>query len=122
MTKPKLRGKPVEPLRDSAGNSYVLRSTEEAAARIRASATTLETWRSARCGPRYVKIGGRVFYRDIDLDAYVESQMVEPQNGKRHRGVVPSVAADGKSANSHQGASYAHGTSAKGRANTAGEA
>jgi predicted site-specific integrase-resolvase len=42
----------------------------EAAKRLRASASTLARWRVHGTGPLYIKRMGRIFYRDIDLDAY----------------------------------------------------
>lgn len=40
------------------------------ARRWKISHRTLERWRWAGCGPRYVKIGGRVLYRLEDVEAY----------------------------------------------------
>jgi hypothetical protein len=34
------------------------------------SPRTLERWRWLRCGPRYLKIGGRVVYRLEDIEAF----------------------------------------------------
>ncbi|CTP92388.1 hypothetical protein XTPLMG728_3224 [Xanthomonas translucens pv. poae] len=41
------------------------------------SHSTLEKMRHEGRGPRYVKIGGRVFYRREDLDSYIEGSVVE---------------------------------------------
>ena len=38
------------------------------------SPRTLERWRWAGCGPRYLKIGGRVVYRLEDIEAYENTQ------------------------------------------------
>lgn len=46
---------------------------KQLAARWSISEATLERWRSEGIGPRYLKIGGRVLYRQIDIDAYEES-------------------------------------------------
>ncbi len=55
----------------------------EAAAYIRRSPRTLEEWRINKTGPAYVKLGaskrGNVLYRRIDLDAWMESQLVLPE-------------------------------------------
>ena len=40
------------------------------ARRWKISHRTLERWRWAGCGPRYVKVGGRVLYRLEDVEAY----------------------------------------------------
>ena len=37
------------------------------------SEATLERWRSERIGPKYMKLGGRVLYRLIDIEAYEAS-------------------------------------------------
>lgn len=52
-----------------------LRTTEEAAKRIRSVPKTMERWRHQGSGPPFVKIGGKVFYRDSDLDEWVESRV-----------------------------------------------
>jgi predicted site-specific integrase-resolvase len=39
------------------------------------SPRTLERWRWAGCGPRYLKIGGRVVYRLEDIEAYENTQV-----------------------------------------------
>lgn len=52
-----------------------LRDTTEAAAFLRRSKRTLETWRVKGGGPRYVKAGGRALYRVEDLLAFVETNL-----------------------------------------------
>ncbi len=52
----------------------------ELAARWKISHRTLERWRWAQEGPRYLKLGGRVVYRLIDIEAFerdVQSVMQE---------------------------------------------
>ena len=39
---------------------------------------TLRIWRCKGRGPKYVKIGSRVFYRGGDLNQFIESRLVEP--------------------------------------------
>jgi predicted site-specific integrase-resolvase len=39
------------------------------------SPRTLERWRSQGKGPRYVKLGKRVFYRPEDLAAFIERNL-----------------------------------------------
>ena len=43
--------------------------------------STLANWRSTNRGPAYVKLGGRVFYRGSDLNAWLESCRVETGQG-----------------------------------------
>ena len=37
--------------------------------------TTLANWRSAGDGPKFTKIGGKVFYRRQDIQAYIASRV-----------------------------------------------
>lgn len=43
------------------------------------SARTLNSWRSAGKGPRYVKMGGLVYYRTPDLETWISSRVVDPE-------------------------------------------
>ena len=43
---------------------------KELASRWKISHRTLERWRWAQEGPRYLKIGGRVVYRLSDIEAF----------------------------------------------------
>ena len=47
-------------------------TTKQAAARLTLSPNTLEVWRVRGKGPRYVKLGRAVRYRESDLDEFVE--------------------------------------------------
>lgn len=49
-------------------------SQSDVAARWAISPKTLERWRWLGCGPRYIKIGGRVVYRLEEIEAYEERQ------------------------------------------------
>lgn len=55
--------------------------TDEAAAYLRVSERTLIRWRNQRIGPAWAKVGHRVIYRPVDLDAYLESCRVAPIGG-----------------------------------------
>ena len=44
------------------------------------SAGTLTVWRSLGKGPRYLKIGRRVFYELRDLDAFAATRVVETRD------------------------------------------
>ena len=52
------------------------------AARWNISPRTLERWRWVGDGPRYLKIGGRVVYRLVDIEAYEAAQLrlAEPES------------------------------------------
>ena len=43
------------------------------AARWAISAATLERWRSEGIGPKFLKLCGRVLYRQVDIEAYEEA-------------------------------------------------
>ena len=53
------------------------RPTDPAVARFWA-AKTLANLRTARRGPAYIKLGGRVLYSGRDLNRYIEHCRVEP--------------------------------------------
>ena len=46
---------------------------KQLAARWCISEATLERWRSAGIGPKFLKLCGRVAYRQIDIETYEES-------------------------------------------------
>lgn len=51
--------------------------TKKAALILGLSAGTLEVWRCLGKGPRYKKIGRRVFYEIVDLEAFANANVVE---------------------------------------------
>ena len=51
--------------------------TEEAAEFLGFSKQTLEIWRCYGKGPRYLKIGRRIFYRPQDLEEFANANIVE---------------------------------------------
>jgi predicted site-specific integrase-resolvase len=52
-----------------------LMSQHELAALLDINAATLANWRSAGRGPRYVKLGGKVKYRKLDVEAFINSSV-----------------------------------------------
>lgn len=46
---------------------------KQLAARWSVSEASLERWRSEGIGPKFLKICGRVLYRQVDIEAYEES-------------------------------------------------
>ncbi len=52
---------------------------EPAAAYLGMKVSTLRQWRFLSRGPRYLKIGRSVRYRQEDLDAFLEKSAVTPQ-------------------------------------------
>ena len=49
----------------------------ELALRWRISSRTLEAWRHKNTGPNYTKIGSRVFYMLVDIEAYERRRRAE---------------------------------------------
>jgi predicted site-specific integrase-resolvase len=47
---------------------------KQLAARWCISEATLERWRSAGIGPKFLKLCGRVLYRQVDIEAYEDSR------------------------------------------------
>lgn len=41
--------------------------------------STLQWWRTTGRGPRYVKVGRKVFYRPADLDAFIAAGECRPE-------------------------------------------
>ena len=56
-----------------------LLTREEAAARLSLRPQTLAAWSSQSRGPRYMKLGKSVRYRQSDLDAFMEESYVSPE-------------------------------------------
>lgn len=54
----------------------------EAANYLGVGISTLDKMRMEGRGPRYLKIGGRVFYRLTDLDAYIEAAVIETTDSR----------------------------------------
>lgn len=52
----------------------------EAAPLVRQNPRTLTVWRSQGKGPRYVKLGRKVFYRKSDLRDFVRAQTIDPES------------------------------------------
>ena len=57
--------------------------TGGAAGFLGVSESLLNRMRSEGRGPRYIRLGGRIFYRQADLDAYVDSGVVETTDSRK---------------------------------------
>jgi len=57
--------------------------TQQAAKTLGLSGSLLNRMRAEGRGPRFVRLGGRVFYRQADLDAYIEAGVVETTDSRR---------------------------------------
>ena len=51
--------------------------SDQAAEYLGLKRTTLEAWRCRGGGPKFVKLGRAVRYRQTDLDAWIESRLRE---------------------------------------------
>lgn len=51
-------------------------NTREAAAYVRLGKPTMERFRISGGGPVFVKLGGAVRYRKVDLDSWIETRRV----------------------------------------------
>jgi hypothetical protein len=49
------------------------------AERWHCSASRLQRWRAANTGPTYLKIGGKVLYRQVDVSAYETAHLVKSE-------------------------------------------
>jgi len=58
-----------------------LHNEREAALKLGLSVATLRRRRRRRQPPAWVKLGSRVLYRQKDLDAFVEANLVRPSSG-----------------------------------------
>jgi predicted DNA-binding transcriptional regulator AlpA len=52
-----------------------LMTQHELAALLNISTATMANWRSAGKGPRYVKLGGKVKYRKIDVEEFINDSI-----------------------------------------------
>ena len=56
-----------------------LLTIEEAAERCRLSVNTLRWMRAQGTGPKTGKLGRRIFYREADLEAWIDAQFEKDQ-------------------------------------------
>ena len=61
----------------------VILTQEEAARQLVQEPLTLAKWRCRGRGPAYLKIGGKVCYRQSDIDAFIAASRRVPGEGKR---------------------------------------
>ena len=73
--------------------------TPGAATHLKTKPRNLSRWRARGVGPPYFRIEGRVFYRPVDLDAWLEScrcvpgREAEPQSGNTDPTNIPALSA-----------------------------
>ena len=54
-----------------------MKSIDEAVKKLGVSKSTLATWRADKKNLAYYKVGGRVMYKDSDLDKFLEGKKIE---------------------------------------------
>ena len=64
---------PVLPAFDAAAIGTDLIDEVALAMRLGVSRSTLQSWRYAGRGPRFIKLGRLIRYRTIDVDAYLQA-------------------------------------------------
>lgn len=55
-------------------SQFQLLTIEEAAEALRTPVSTLRYWRHMNKGPKAARIGGRLMYRQADLESWLEAQ------------------------------------------------
>ena len=55
-----------------------LMDTREAAAKLRIHPSTLARWRLEGTGPKYVRLGGRLMYRESAIEQWITAHTVTP--------------------------------------------
>lgn len=63
---------------NDVANGSELLDEARLAAQLTVSRATLQSWRYAGKGPRYIKIGRMIRYRTADVDAYLRAQTRGP--------------------------------------------
>lgn len=57
----------------------VLRTPQEFSGQTGVPLATVYGWNSKRTGPRYIKVGRHIRYRQADIDAWLDSHEVRPR-------------------------------------------
>ena len=58
-------------------------NTDTVAKLLGLSSPTLRLWRTLGKGPQYVKLGGAVRYRTEELEEWIASRTIKPEEGKK---------------------------------------
>ena len=64
----------IQPLNTELDKPFNLMTIEEAAEALRTPVSTLRYWRHMNKGPRAARIGGRLMYRQADLENWLNDQ------------------------------------------------
>ena len=72
--------KKLPQLEAGSGALLGLQTPAELAAQLRVTHETLANWRAKQAGPRFLRVGGQIRYRLLDVDAWLRAQQ-EPRHG-----------------------------------------
>ena len=77
------------PMRDDVppGGPNDLLTPGQTSKRLKIAKQTLARWRVEGKGPRFVRLGNRVFYRNVDLEAFLTSRVFS-STAEADRGAV----------------------------------
>jgi predicted DNA-binding transcriptional regulator AlpA len=64
--------------RNSMDTNGILTEAEAAAMIVDLKPQTLAKWRLRRKGPKYLKLGGKIRYRVIDIQEWMEASLIDP--------------------------------------------
>ena len=64
----------IQPVNTRSTQQFQLLTIEEAAEQLRTPVSTLRYWRHMNKGPRAARIGGRIMYRQADLEQWLNDQ------------------------------------------------
>ena len=56
-----------------------IRTPAQLAEQVFVPLTTIYQWNSKRSGPRYIRVGRHVRYRQSDIDAWLDAHAVDPR-------------------------------------------
>ena len=77
--------KPARLLSPPPGPTPTLLTAEQAGAYLQINPRTLANWRSLGRGPRFVRSGARAFYRQAELDAWLDAHTFAHTAEERQR-------------------------------------
>jgi DNA-binding transcriptional MerR regulator len=68
----------------------------ELSRRLGVACRTLERWRWQGLGPKFIKVGGRVKYRLVDVESYEQSRLCQSTSDTNYPATLASVEASGR--------------------------
>ena len=68
--------------------------TSDPALALIATPGTLAVWRCHGKGPRYTRFGNRILYLGVDLNAWLDEHIVEPDASNRTKKTISMIVGD----------------------------